>query len=155
MSPAYAVISLGLDYKPQKELSIFASPLTTRLTVILNRQLAALGLYGLDKGHRYHYAPGAFATINYQKDIMKNVHYRANLNLFSDYTDKPQNVDMDMSNNVSFRINKFLSASYSLDLIYDDDVHLFGPNGDSPGLQVKSMIGVGFSMPFKTGYARM
>ncbi|HTN36388.1 MAG TPA: DUF3078 domain-containing protein [Arachidicoccus sp.] len=155
MSPAYAVISLGLDYKPQKELSIFASPLTTRLTVILQRQLAALGLYGLDKGHRYQFAPGAFATINYQKDILKNVNYRANLNLFSDYSRDPQNVDMDMSNNLSFKINKFLSASYSLDLIYDDDVRLFGKNGDSPGLQVKSMIGIGFSMPFRPGYARM
>ena len=155
MSPAYAVISLGLDYKPEKELSIFASPLTTRLTAILNRKLAALGLYGLEKGHRYHFAPGAFATINYQKDIMKNVNYKANVNLFSDYTDKPQNVDLDMSNNLSFKINRFLSATYSLDLIYDDDVRLFGPNGDSPGLQVKSMIGVGFNMPFKTGYARM
>ena len=155
MSPAYAVISLGIDYKPKSELSIFASPLTTRLTVILKKQLANLGLYGLEKGHRYHFAPGAFATINYQKDILKNVNYKANLNLFSDYADKPQNIDLDMSNNLSFKINKFLSASYSLDLIYDDDVHLFGPNGDSPGLQVKSMIGIGFSMPFKTGYARL
>lgn len=155
MSPAYAVISFGLDYKPQNELSIFASPLTTRLTVILQRQLAALGLYGLEKGHRYHFAPGAFASINYQKDILKNVNYRANLNLFSDYSHKPENVDMDMSNNLNFKINKFLSATYSLDLIYDDDVKLFGPSGNSAGLQVKSMIGVGFSMPFRTGYARM
>lgn len=155
MSPAYAVISLGLDYKPKDGLSIFASPLTTRLTVILNKQLAQLGLYGLDKGHRYHFAPGAFATINYQKDILKNVNYRAHLNLFSDYADKPQNVDLDMSNNLNFKINKFLSASYSLDLIYDDDVHLFGDKGDSPALQLKSMIGIGFNMTFKTGYARM
>lgn len=155
MSPAYAVISLGLDYKPMPELSIFASPLTTRLTVILKRSLAALGLYGLEKGHRYHFAPGAFATINYQKEVIKHVNYRASLNLFSDYSHNPLNVDLDMSNNLSFKINKFLSASYSLDLIYDDDVRLFGPFRDSPGLQVKSMIGIGFSMPFKTGYARM
>lgn len=155
MSPAYAVISLGIDYKPKPELSIFASPLTTRLTVILNRKLARLGLYGLDPGHRYHFAPGAFATINYQKTLMKNVDFKANMNLFSDYSDNPQNVDLDMSNNLSFKINKFLSATYSLDLIYDDDVRLFGPTGDSPGLQVKSMIGIGFNMPFRTGYARM
>jgi len=155
MSPAYAVISLGLDYKPKPELSIFASPLTTRLTVILNRKLASLGLYGLDKGHRYNLAPGFFATINYQKDIIKNVNYRANLNLFSDYTDNPQNVDLDMSNNLNFKINRFLSATYSLDLIYDDDVKLFGPNSNSPALQLKSNIGIGFNMSFKTGYARM
>lgn len=154
LSPGYATISAGLDYKPNKYLSLFASPLTTRLTVVLNKNLARLGLYGLDKGHRYKFAPGAFASFNFNKDIVKNVNYRANLNLFSDYSHNPQNVDMDMSNNLNFKINKFMSATYSLDLIYDDDVKLFGPMNNSAGLQVKSLIGIGFSMPFKPSYIR-
>lgn len=153
LSPGYAVVSAGLDYQPDNALSIFASPFTTRLTVVLNKYLAEQNLYGIG-AHRYRFAPGAFASINYDKNVMKNIHYKANLNLFSDYTHNPEDVDMDMSNYLNFKINKFISASYSLDLIYDDDVRLFGPLGTSPGLQVKSMIGVGFSMPFKTGYTR-
>jgi hypothetical protein len=31
-----------------------------------------------------------------------------------------------------------------LDLIYDDDVRIFGPDGKSPGLQTKSILGIGF-----------
>jgi hypothetical protein len=34
-------------------------------------------------------------------------------------------------------------------MIYDDNVKIFGPNGDSPALQVKSIIGIGFTMPLR------
>ncbi len=153
MSPAYGVSSAGLDYQPNKALSVFASPLTARLTVVWKSRLALQNLYGIGP-RRYQIAPGAFIAINFQKDLMKNVNYKANLNLFSEYDHNPQDVDMDMSNYFNFKINKFLSATYSLNLMYDDDVKLFGPHNESPGLQVQSQIGIGFSMPFKTGYTR-
>jgi hypothetical protein len=31
-----------------------------------------------------------------------------------------------------------------LDLIYDDKIRIFGPNKKSPGLQTKSIIGIGY-----------
>ncbi|ANI89412.1 hypothetical protein A9P82_08955 [Arachidicoccus ginsenosidimutans] len=154
LSPAYGVTSAGLDYQPDNALSIFASPLTARLTVVLKESLAQKNLYGIGT-HRYKVAPGAFVAINYNKEIMKNINYKANLNLFSDYTHNAQDVDMDMSNYINFKINKYISATYSLNLMYDDDIKLFGPNSNSPGLQLQSQIGIGFSMPFKTGYTRI
>ncbi|OYY07740.1 MAG: hypothetical protein B7Y66_12155, partial [Sphingobacteriia bacterium 35-36-14] len=63
---------------------------------------------------------------------------------------RPQNVDLFMTNLFSFKINKFFSATYSLDLIYDDDVRLFGPSKNAPGLQTKSLIGIGFLKPLNT-----
>ncbi|TMO79984.1 hypothetical protein CWC12_20375, partial [Pseudoalteromonas ruthenica] len=47
----------------------------------------------------------------------------------------------------SFKINKYFSATYNLDLIYDDNLRIFGDNKDAPGLQMKSLIGVGFLKP--------
>jgi len=32
-------------------------------------------------------------------------------------------------------------------MIYDDDIRLFGPEKKSPGLQTKSLIGIGFLKP--------
>ena len=49
-----------------------------------------------------------------------------------------------MTNYFSFRINKYFSATYNLDLIYDDKIKIFGPTKSSPGLQFKSIIGVGY-----------
>ena len=55
---------------------------------------------------------------------------------------------MFMTNNFSVKLGKFITASYNLDLIYDDDVKLFGDNNTSPALQVKSLVGIGFQTKF-------
>ena len=49
-----------------------------------------------------------------------------------------------MTNMFTFKINKYFSASYNLDLIYDDKIKIFGPLKTSSGLQLKSVIGIGF-----------
>jgi hypothetical protein len=53
-----------------------------------------------------------------------------------------------MTNTLSAKISKVLSATWSLDLIYDDDVKLFGDNKNSAALQVKSLVGVGLLVKF-------
>jgi len=53
-----------------------------------------------------------------------------------------------MTNSFSFKVNSYLSATCNLDLIYDDDVKLFGDDKSSPALQIKSLIGIGFLMRF-------
>ena len=39
LSPAYALLSLGFDYKPDHKLSVFISPLTARLVIVANKEL--------------------------------------------------------------------------------------------------------------------
>jgi hypothetical protein len=48
-----------------------------------------------------------------------------------------------MTNLFAAKISKVLSVTYSLTLIYDDDVKQFGPAHNAPGLQVQSLFGVG------------
>lgn len=147
MSPAYFLLSFGFDYKPSPVFSLFLSPLTERITMMASNRLSSKGLYGVPAGRHYIAQIGAFASINYNKEIFKNVTYRGKMDLFSDYTHNPENIDMYFTNLFAFKINKWLSATYSLDMIYDDDVRLFGDNKTSPGLQLKSLIGIGFLMP--------
>jgi len=146
LSPAYVVLSIGFDYKPKPNFSLFMSPLTSRWVVVASNRLASKGLYGVPAGRNSIGEIGAFASVNYQTEIMKNVHYRGKLDLFSNYNNNPENIDIFLTNLVSFKINKYLSATYNLDLIYDDDVKLFGDNKTSPALQLKSVIGIGFLM---------
>lgn len=144
LSPAYVLLSVGMDYKPNPKFSLFISPLTSRLVIVANRYLSNKGSYGVDSGYHTFNELGAFATIGYNNVIAKNVTYRGRLDLFSNYKSKPGNVDLFFTNLFSFKINKLLSATYNLDLIYDDDIKIFGPNKNSPSLQLKSLIGVGF-----------
>lgn len=147
LSPAYLILSVGFDYKPTPNLSIFLSPLTSRSTIVTNNKLAQKGVYGVPAGKHSINEIGAFATINYNNTIAKNVTYKGRLDLFSNYQSQPQNVDLFMTNLFSIKISKYFSATYGLDMIYDDNIRLFGPNNSSPGLQAKSLIGISFLKP--------
>lgn len=147
LSPAYLILSVGFDYKPTGNLSLFISPLTSRSTIIANKTLSDKGVYGVPAGSHSLNEIGAFVTLNYSNSIAKNITYKGRIDLFSNYQNYPQNVDIYMTNLFSFKINRFFSATYSLDMIYDDDIRLFGPNNTSPGLQTKSLIGIGFLKP--------
>jgi len=148
MAPGYLLISLGLDYKPAKGLSIFISPITSRWTFVTNDSLSVKGAYGVVPGEKSKNEIGAFVSVNYLKDITKTISYKGRLDLFSNYENNPQNVDVLMNNMFTAKISKVLTASLGLDLIYDDDVKLFGPNHNSPGLQLKSLIAAGLSVKF-------
>jgi hypothetical protein len=148
LTPAYIILSLGADYKPNSNFSMFLSPVTSRWIIIASDKIAAKGLYGVPVGSHAVNELGAFASVNYTRPLMKSVSYKGRADLFSNYKNKPGNVDLYFTNLLSFKINKYLSATYNLDMIYDDDVKLFGDTHDSPALQIKSLIGIGFSMRF-------
>lgn len=148
LAPAYLLLSAGLDYKPTTNLTIFASPVTARWVIVKDTALSNKGLYGVTPGEKSNFEFGAFATIGYIKDINKNITYKGRLDLFSNYRRKPQNVDLFMSNILNVKLSKVFTATWGVDLIYDDDVRLFGPNQQSPALQVKSLVGLGLLVKF-------
>ncbi len=143
MAPGYILLGLGFDHKPQKDLSFFFSPLTARWVIVNNDTLSAKGAYGVTPGKKSVFQLGAFGSINYKTAINKNVGYVGRLDVFSDYLNHPENVAFNMTNLFAVKISNILAVTYSLDLIYDDNVRLFGPTKNAPRLQVKSMIGAG------------
>lgn len=149
LSPAYVLLSLGLDYKPTKNLSIFISPVTARWVIVTDDSLSAKGLYGVTPGKKSRSEFGAFVSAEYLKDLNKTVSYKGRLDLFSNYKHNPEKVDVFMSNLFSVKLSKVLSATWNVDLIYDDDVRLFGSDGKSAAWQIKSLIGVGLMVKFK------
>jgi hypothetical protein len=146
LAPGYILLSPGLNYKPAKGLSIFVSPITFRWIIVEDDTLSAKGAYGVTPGKKVKSEIGAFASITYIKNLGKSISYNGRLDLFSDYEHNPQNVVVMMNNMFVAKISKLLTASLSLNLIYDDDVKLFGPNHDSPGLQLQSLIAAGLSV---------
>ena len=148
MAPGYILLGLGLDYKPTKHLSIFFSPSTARWVIVRDTALSNKGLYGVEPGKKSNFEFGAFVSVNYLKEFNKTLTYKGRLDLFSNYKHNPQNIDLYMTNALNIKFSKVLSATWSVDLIYDDDVKLFGPNQSSPALQLKSLIGLGLMVKF-------
>jgi len=145
LSPAYLVLSVGFDYKPKPTFSFFLSPLTDRTTFVASNKLSKYGSYGVIPGNHAYVEIGAFASINYFTAITKDINYKGRMDLFSNYGYKPLNIDFYMTNAFTIKITKFLAATYNLDMIYDDDVKFYS---HGPRLQLKSLVGFGFTMPF-------
>jgi hypothetical protein len=148
LSPAYIIFSQGLDFRPNKQISVFFSPITARWVVVTNPALSVRGEYGVKAGTNSIGQFGAFGTVTIEKNFNKKVLYKSRLDLFSNYQRKPQNVDLFITNVLTTKIGKNLAFNWNVDLIYDDDVRLFGPRKSSPGLQAKSIIGLGLQVKF-------
>ncbi|MEP6466083.1 MAG: DUF3078 domain-containing protein [Parafilimonas sp.] len=149
-SPAYILLSPGFDYKPIKNLSIFISPISSRWVVVTNPTLSKIGSYGVDSGNKSINQLGAFGTINFNTKFTKNITFNSRMDLFSNYEHNPSNVDFYMTNLFAAKFTRLFSVTWGVDMIYDDDVRLFGPNHNSPRLQLKSLIGIGILLKMGT-----
>lgn len=148
-SPAYLTISLGMDYKPSDRFNIFLSPLTGKMTFVLDDSLSADGAFGVDPGKKFRAEFGGYAKIVYKVELMKNVDLQTKLDLFSNYLKNPGNVDANAEFLITMKINEYLSATFNTLLIYDDDINLIQDDETvGPGLQVKEIFGIGLSYKF-------
>ena len=142
-APGYVLLSIGLDYKPVENLSIFVSPTSARWVIVKDTVLSNKSYYGVSPGEKSDFEFGAFVTVNYLKKISKEISYKGRLDLFSNYLSNPQNIDINMNNLISVKLSTVLALTWSLDFIYDDDAKIFGPNENAPRLQLKSVVGLG------------
>lgn len=149
MSPAYLSGSVGMDYKPNDNFSLFLSPVSSKMTFVFNDSIAADGNFGLKKDEKFRAEIGGFAKVKYKTELMDNVLFTTKLDLFSNYLKNPQNVDVNLEVLLSMKINEYLAATVNALIIYDDDVNV--PREDKasgPGLQVKEVFGLGLSYKF-------
>ena len=151
MAPAYLLTSLGMDYKPNEHFSLYISPLTFRMTFVLNDSLSSIGAYGVDPDKNFRGEYGAYLKSVYKKEnILKNLDLHTRLDLFSNLLDKPQNIVVDGEIRLNYRFTKYLTAVAMLHLMYDDDVKTLDSDGNpaGPKLQTKQMLGFGISFKF-------
>jgi len=155
MSPGYVNLSLGMDYKPNKHLSLFLSPISTKFTFVLDEELSATGTYGLDPGQTVRGEFGAYVKFAYKQEILKNVGLDTKIDFFSNYFDNPQYIDVTWDLLLTFKINEFLSASLMTQLIYDYDIQFgFDSTGDGEidsyesRVQFKELFGLGLTYSF-------
>ena len=150
-SPLFLEGAIGMDYIPNKYLSIFASPFATKMIIVSNDQIAALDRHGAF-GKSFRYELGASAIISYKQEVMKNVNIQSVARIFKDYRRGPaQNIDIDWQNTIGLKVNNFLSAAIFTHLIWDYDqlIPVFDDQGAQTGsarkLQFRNVIGVGLA----------
>ncbi|NLB86307.1 MAG: DUF3078 domain-containing protein [Bacteroidales bacterium] len=152
-APAYLNVSLGMDYKPSDNFSLFISPLTGKMTFVTDEYLSNLGAFGVDPGKMFRPEFGGYLKAQYKVDFLKNMTYSTKLDLFSNYLEKAKNVDVNWENLLMLKINNWFSASIHYTMIYDDDININWVDADGidhfiPKLQIKQMIGLGLTYKF-------
>jgi len=164
-SPAYLIVALGLDYKPSDHFSAFIAPLTEKITFVTDQKLSDAGSFGVKPGHKTlsefgGYLRAIYTKNDFKNELLKNVTFTTKFDLFSNYTNKPQNIVVNWETLIAFKVNKFISANINTQLIYDDKILIpTDRNGNGtiePGegvrskIQFKEILGIGFSYNFKT-----
>ncbi len=155
MAPGYFTLALGADYKPSDKFSLFVSPMTGKMTVVTDDVLSDEGAFGVDPGKKSRGEMGAFLKTQFKTTVVENVSLETKLDLFSNYLDTPQNIDIHWDILLNMKINDYLSANLITNLIYDDDVSIaIDKDGDGvidekgPRVQFKELFGVGLSFKF-------
>jgi hypothetical protein len=142
LAPAYITASIGLEYLPFKSLSMIFSPVSAKYTVVNDRQLSDSGAYGVTRGQTLRKEYGVSFMLKYKADIMKNVTFSTQLYLFDNY--KNLNVDVFWDCFLYLKVNKYLTTTFTTNLIYDDDIRITRDNGSvGPAIQFKNVLAVG------------
>ena len=158
MAPGYLILALGLDVKPAPSWSVFLAPFTSKSTFVLNDSLAAAGTFGVDAGARARHEIGGTIRLGLKHDLTESVTYAARLDLFSNYLEEPEAIDVFTDHLLTLKVNDWLATTLGLTLIYDKDVELTlrEPDPDlpddlgekGPGIQLKQILAVGLSLKF-------
>jgi len=161
MAPGYFLGAIGMDYKPSDNFTVFISPVTAKLTVVNNTLLSDAGAFGVDSGKTTRLEVGGYLRMMYKREIMENVTYQTNLDLFSNYSEDPDHIDVNWDNLLSMKVNKYISATFSTSLIYDHDIKILETKSDGtaktdsngnpvigPRTQFKYVLAIGFQYNF-------
>ncbi len=151
MSPGYMNFALGINYKPNDNLSLILSPVSTRFIFVINDSLSTVGSFGVDPGKKFRAEFGAYLNFLYtKKSLVKNVDFHTGLDLFSNYLKNPQNIVVNWDVKLDMKINEFLSATVQTRLKYDDEVKYVDSQGIKHGarVQFKQFLGIGLAYTF-------
>ena len=169
-APAYLTISLGFNYKGNSKFQIFLSPVSGKMTFVLNDFLANKGSYGV-KGAVYDSSGniitpgkhllaevGISIVTSYKATIMENINLNTGLTLHNNYLDfdtkNRWNIDVDFDSRLVFKINDLFATVLYVHLKYDHNAKF--PNyetingvevvvSESPKLQINESIGLGIT----------
>lgn len=145
LSPGFFKLGLGMLWKKSDDLKVNIAPATLRLITADDRFTTSPGyedgdFFGLDEGETLRTEFGASIGAYAKFAVMENITMENILNLYSNYLEDPQNVDMDYTLNLGLTVNKYITTNFTFQAIYDDNA--------VKGFQIRQVLGVGFNYKF-------
>jgi len=146
-APAFLTLGPGVAYKLSDNFRVNLSPVAGRFVMVNDKVLRTR--FGVDEDKFARSEFGASLDAYYKVNLMENVAFENSLKLYSNYLDKPKNVDVDYTANIFMKVNSLISVNAGVQLIYDDNIDVPKSNGSfGKGLQVRQIFGAGFTYKF-------
>lgn len=141
MSPGYLTFGPGMLWKKSDNLKLNLAPATAKLVFVDKAfTLPNDAYFGVEEGKSTRFELGFNASFYAKANLMENVSMENTLNLYSNYLEDPQNMDLDYTMNIVMTINKYLSTNLIFQTIYDDNAY--------EGFQVREVLGLGINYAF-------
>ena len=141
-SPATVQLGVGMYWKKSKDLWVNVAPMTGKLILVNRRFTENLSenqtYFGVKKGGNSRFELGASVRSYYKSEIFENVTMENRLSLYSDYLDRPQNIDFDCTFNFIMKVNQYVSTNLIFQFVYDDN--------EIKRVQVREVLGVGLNI---------
>ena len=142
MSPGYLQVGPGMLWKKNENFKVNFAPATARFIFVDDRFTTMEGYedgdyFGVDQGKSMRFEFGASVSAYAKFDLVENVTFENMINLYSNYLEDPQNVDLDYTGKLNMKVNDYLSANFIFQTIYDDNA--------VKAFQVREVLGVGFT----------
>lgn len=154
MSPGYLTMSVGLDYKPNRNFSLFLAPFTSKSTYVLDTVLIKPSRYGLQPGTRKYWEPGIIVKTNWHRNLSENITYDTKAEFFNNYRYTFQKYAFEWEQVVIMRVNRFINVRVMTDLFYDYNTKFpikdaTGKEiGKKPKWQFKELFTIGLTYKF-------
>ena len=151
-SPATTQLGIGLYWKKDQNFWVNVAPMTGKL-ILVNRFFTEnlndnQSYFGVKQNGNSRFELGASVRSFYKTEIYENITLENRLSLYSDYLDKPKNIDFDYTLNITMKVNKFISTNLVFQFVYDDN--------EIKRMQIREVLGVGLNidLQFISGYKK-
>ena len=154
MAPSRTLLKFGLDYKPNKNFSLFLSPFTSKTVYVRDTLKIDASKFGIKAGKKRYWEPGLNADLKYKREIATGVSFETKYRMFFNYSAPFTKFDVNWENNFVMRMNDYMNMRVMLHFIYDDNVKfpIYGEIdgerveiGKEAKWQMKEFITIGFS----------
>lgn len=152
MSPAKTMFKLGLDYKPNKNFSLFISPITAKYVYVRDTAKIDQTKYGVSATSQSFWEPGLNTDVRYKIDINPRISFETKYKMFMNYQQPFKKVDINWENTLVSQLTDRINMSVMLYLLYDDNVTFptgrIGTDGNEifkPKWQTRELMTIGFS----------
>lgn len=151
LNPGTFTVGVGVEYKPLKNTLINFSALSYKNTFVLDTNNINQTVHGVEAGKRSRQEVGGQLVINNSFTVLDDLKITSAVRLFSNYIEKPQNVDVDWETTFERQLNWFFSIKLNLHLIYNDNIRFpvtldDGSERKVPRTQFNQFLGLSLSV---------